>query len=129
MKSFYLFLFTIACIHSADGQKWVKMMQDPQANFYDIQKEFNREWNSKEKEMIQERGKHSGSEEDELQGGYMPFKRWEYFMEPRVYPTGDRMNHGQAWNNYKAYLADQAKKHQGNQMQGASNWSIIGPVS
>jgi photosystem II stability/assembly factor-like uncharacterized protein len=42
-------------------------------DFYDIQKAFYRYWTNKEPE----KGK-----------GYKPYRRWEYFMEPRVYPSG-----------------------------------------
>lgn len=42
-------------------------------SFYDIQKAFNKYWHDKEIE----KGK-----------GYKQFKRWEYFMEPRVFPSG-----------------------------------------
>ncbi|MBN1413724.1 MAG: T9SS type A sorting domain-containing protein [Bacteroidales bacterium] len=41
--------------------------------FYDIQQAFNEYWKNKEPE----KGK-----------GYKPFKRWEYFMEPRIHPSG-----------------------------------------
>ncbi|MBN2764134.1 MAG: T9SS type A sorting domain-containing protein [Bacteroidales bacterium] len=41
--------------------------------FYDIQQAFNAYWKDKKPE----KGK-----------GYKPFKRWEYFMETRAYPSG-----------------------------------------
>lgn len=42
-------------------------------DYYDIQQAFNQYWTGKKPE----KGK-----------GYKPFRRWEYFMEPRVYPSG-----------------------------------------
>jgi PKD repeat protein len=56
-------------------QPWVEMMQDPNANFYDVQATFEAYWSDKNIE----KGK-----------GYKQFKRWEAFMEPRVYPSGER---------------------------------------
>ncbi len=42
-------------------------------DYYDIQRAFHKYWENRKPE----KGK-----------GYKPFRRWEYFMEPRVYPTG-----------------------------------------
>jgi hypothetical protein len=66
------------------AQKWVEMMNDSGSNFYDIQKEFNAYWQYKKID----KGK-----------GWKQFKRWEAFMEPRVYPKG-RFDHNatlKAW--------------------------------
>jgi hypothetical protein len=49
------------------------MMQDPNVNFYETQRAFNNFWENKDIE----KGK-----------GWKQFKRWENFMEPRVYPDG-----------------------------------------
>ena len=42
-------------------------------SFYEIQKAFNTYWKDKKVEKSK---------------GYKQFRRWEYFMEPRVYPSG-----------------------------------------
>ena len=47
-------------------------MQDPTANFYAVQTTFNNYWAGK----TIEKGK-----------GHKAFRRWEAFMEPRVYPS------------------------------------------
>jgi hypothetical protein len=60
---------------STFSQLWVEMMHDPNANFYDIQQEFNNYWENRPIE----KGK-----------GWKQFKRWEEYMEPRVYPSGNR---------------------------------------
>ena len=56
------------------AQTWVTKMQDSTENFYTIQQEFNNYWQNRP----YERGK-----------GYKAFRRWEWFTEPRVYPSGD----------------------------------------
>jgi|GEM_PF-895686 len=55
------------------SQVWIEKMQDPNHNFYDTQREFETYW--KDREI--EKGK-----------GWKQFKRWEAFIEPRVYPDG-----------------------------------------
>ena len=59
--------------------QWVDLMMDPNVNFYEVQAAFEEYWKDKEVE----KGK-----------GWKQFKRWEAFMEPRVYPTGERPNPG-----------------------------------
>ena len=55
------------------AQNWIDKMQDPSQNFYEVQKEFNDYWENK----TIEKGK-----------GWKQFKRWENFMEQRVFPDG-----------------------------------------
>ena len=71
-----LFPLVILCVFPAwlSAQKWTDMMRDTNANFYDIVKEFDTYWQGREIE----RGK-----------GYKAFKRWQWFVEPRVYPSGN----------------------------------------
>ena len=59
--------------HFLFSQSWVEKMQDPTQNFYDIQREFNDYWENK----TIEKGK-----------GWKQFKRWENFIEQRVFPDG-----------------------------------------
>lgn len=55
------------------AQNWIDRMQDPKENFYEVQEEFNAYWENK----TIEKGK-----------GWKQFKRWENFMEQRVFPDG-----------------------------------------
>ena len=55
------------------SQNWIDMMQDPSNNFYQTQNAFNSFWEGK----TIEKGK-----------GWKQFKRWENFVEQRVYPDG-----------------------------------------
>jgi PKD repeat protein len=65
------------------------MMQDNSVNFYDVKQEFENYWQDKSIE----KGK-----------GWKQYKRWEYFMESRVFPTGDRFPASATYNEYKNYL-------------------------
>lgn len=81
---------------------YVDQMADPSVNFYTVQESFEAYWKDKEVE----RGH-----------GYKQFKRWEAFMEPRVFPTGERPDPAILWN-------------ESMKVAGAINlgsWSHIGP--
>ena len=76
MKKVAVILFIICYGGYACGQPWMKeskFKSTEEKNFYEIQNAFNTYWEGK----AIEKGK-----------GYNQFKRWEYFMEPRVYPSG-----------------------------------------
>src|SRR3954471_9734728 len=109
MKIIYLWcaLSISACLTNvASAQKWVTLMQNPNTNFYTVQKEFNKNWLNKQNEIAKERKSgvatdESGVIKEEVEDGYMPYKRWEYFMEPRSYPTGKRINPSIAADEYQ----------------------------
>ena len=89
MKKILIFLLVPQLLFS---QNWIDQMQDPSQNFYDVQKEFNSYWENR----TIEKGK-----------GWKQFKRWENFMEQRVFPDGvqypelllEEYNNLQAANN------------------------------
>lgn len=68
-------LLAIAPISAQNSTDWVEQMNDPTVNFYTVQQSFEQYWEGKEIE----KGK-----------GWKQFKRWEAFMEPRVFPDGER---------------------------------------
>ncbi|MGB0177183.1 MAG: WD40/YVTN/BNR-like repeat-containing protein, partial [Owenweeksia sp.] len=90
---------------SAQNADWVDMMQDPNVNFYTVQKNFEQYW--KDREI--EKGK-----------GWKQFKRWEAFMEPRVYPEGVRPNPSVLATEFQQLKAKQSSVNVGS-------WSPLGP--
>jgi hypothetical protein len=72
---FVLIFLAIPALSWGQHREWVDKMQDHRVNFYEVQQNFKQEWDGK----AEEKGK-----------GFKAFKRWENFMEPRVYPTGER---------------------------------------
>jgi len=79
MKHFFLTVAVFIFFGFAlQAQPWMEEIPAEKLNnesytFYDVQTAFNKYWEGKEIE----RGK-----------GWKQFKRWEYFMEPRVFPSG-----------------------------------------
>lgn len=55
------------------SQDWIEKARKPDANLYEIQKEFYDYFKDKDISI--------------KSTGYKAFKRWEYFVEPRVYPS------------------------------------------
>jgi photosystem II stability/assembly factor-like uncharacterized protein len=87
-------------------------------NFYDIQKSFNDYWNDKNIN-------HETPKEDRL--GWKQFKRWEWFWEQRVYPTGEFPPRGHVFEEYLEYQ----KKNKSNKKDKTQNteWNFLGPSS
>ncbi len=94
------------------------MMTDTNANFYDIVKEFDTYW----KDRPYEKGK-----------GYKAFKRWQWFAEPRVFPSGNLKfaSRGYALEKYQEFLNENPKLEEtSNNLSSASsvaNWTPLGP--
>ncbi len=116
MKKITLFLFVLmAFSFSSKSQiKYLDMLNDTNANFYDIKAEFESFWDT----HPYTRG-----------SGFNIFKRWAYFMEPRVYPSGNMRGIGpskaiEELNNY--YLGNPNAK--GAAITATtSNWTPLGP--
>ncbi len=142
MKKHLLLSFAIAFIANiAVSQTWVDKMKDPSVNFYDVQKTFNSKYHKKEKEMqreryeknIKQRTKNSVNEpiaeenEGELPGWEL-YKRWENYMKPRVYPTGDRTVMLKAMQEYydTYYPGGLKKQLKGVTSTQAANWTFVG---
>lgn len=104
MRSLVLSLLLVPS--SLFAQQWVDFMLDPSVNFYTVQQAFETEWNSR----TYERGQ-----------GWKQFRRWEWLMEPRVYPTGQRFSPTQAFEERKDF-----ERLFGNGDR-SSNWQPLGP--
>ena len=115
MKKLNLLLATVITILffslSSNAQQWVEMMKDPNANFYETQAAFNAYWANK---TIQ-KGK-----------GYKAFRRWENYMAPRVYPSGNITLPSQNYKNYKTW--EQARLDAGIPKSTNGTWTLKGPT-
>jgi hypothetical protein len=119
-KIYFLAIASLASFNLvSQDQEWVKLMADPNVNFYEVQKSFNTYFETHDK--------------DEKSNGYKAFKRWEYFMEKRVYPTGDRSVLNQGPANYEDFLS---KNNMSNAKGGpgggvsiqSTTWTPVGPM-
>jgi photosystem II stability/assembly factor-like uncharacterized protein len=111
----FILIFTlinsIAMLVSA--QKWMKSpylnKTKSEANFYDIQKAFNKYYSE-----IKDKKK-KGT-------GFKQFKRWEYRMQPKVYPTGTLPEPLKYWKEYQKFLSE-------NDTKAGSPWYPLGMTS
>src|ERR1039458_5373203 len=116
------------------AQNWKKDMADPGRNFYTTQQEFYKDLQQSEKELRKEGKKQTkatkGEKEQELPG-YELFKRWENYMEPRVYPSGDVRQVSRAYEEFQQYKQQHASLRSasgsGNPKTLSSTWMPLGP--
>jgi photosystem II stability/assembly factor-like uncharacterized protein len=114
MKHFLISLITIFIVsQTVKAQEYVRLMEEQNSSFYDIQQAFYDHWDGK----TYEKGK-----------GWKQFKRWEWFMEPRVYPTGKLINPSLAYEEYKKFK-DKYALPKGAIQNKSSNWTPMGPTS
>ncbi|HXC04973.1 MAG TPA: PKD domain-containing protein, partial [Bacteroidia bacterium] len=109
------------------AQDWVQLMQDPTVNFYDVQKAFNKYW-AKEERMASLRKLVGGKESQVAEENYEKYKRWEYFTEQRVYPSGDRsLIRKGAQDIHDQFIASAQRSPSSIAMAGS--WSLLGPTT
>ncbi|MGE0569051.1 MAG: T9SS type A sorting domain-containing protein [Bacteroidia bacterium] len=124
MKKNYLYLlvaFSFTINLFSQEKTWVDMMSDPNANFYDVQKAFYEYWKT-----------HDSTEKG---NGYKPFKRWEHFVQHRVYPTGDLKQLQLTPINFQKWLDNENSANQNsnakfnqNMQTASATWTAIGPM-
>ena len=114
-----IFLLTVG--ENSIAQPWLKSIAPkPNLSFYDIQKAFNNYW--KDKEPAEQ------EEENESDGGYQQFKRWENFMEPRVYPSGN-FDPSILFREYTKFKKNSSTSKAAFATPLIASWTQIGPVS
>ncbi len=98
------------------AQDWVSKMMNPNVNFYETQTTFYEFYNDYVSNYRQQNGV------DPVRvPGYKQFKRWEWFMAPRVGSDGKRFDPATAWK-------ESTKYRQQYSTLNAGNWTFIGPA-
>ncbi len=92
------------------AQPWMQdISPNGEQNFYDIQRAFNQYWEGKN---TKEKGK-----------GWKQFKRWEWFWEQRVYPSGRFPDAMHLFNETQKVRASRGVRTDGS----GGNWTSMGP--
>lgn len=107
ISTVFAFFFSLNTFAQSE---WTNGMTNPNANFYDTQAAFEAYWEGRSIE----KGK-----------GWKQFKRWEAFMEPRVYPSGEMDEHAL----YHAWKSIQSDKKHKTAAQVLANWTPVGPTA
>lgn len=123
---FFALLFSSSLV---EAQNWIKPWIKGDDNFYTIRDAYYREERREEKR----RARRQGEKEDE--GAWMHFKRWEYIMAPRVYPSGDLSLPSTNYERFSEYLqqnpaarAQLSAARLSNPSTQSFNWSFVGPT-
>jgi hypothetical protein len=114
MKQKFLLLISILLVfnnHLSVAQHWAEMMMNPNENFYDIQANFDSSWAG----ITPDKGK-----------GYKPFRRWEDFMRPRVYPKGNITDPSRISEEFNLFL-DEHPAIAADLETRAASWTQLGP--
>jgi len=129
----FLFISCSSILLEAQNGKFD--LSNPNENFYQTQKRLARyfkkhlrEIEKEKKEKAEGRLQIGGDEEQEL-AGYELFKRWENYMEPRVYPTGDKTQVSRAYEEFIKYQAQNSQNRSINQNAStqSTTWQPVGP--
>jgi len=145
-KFLFIFTFILFC-YSVNAQPWmqppylqIKSSADSSklTNFYEIQKAFQKYEKDQlavEKEKPKKEENDRAKEEGEDEGkcpGYSQYKRWEWFMEPRVFPTGDISLPSRNWEEFQKYLDSNKilnRKSNRSTQSLTGNWTPLGPFT
>jgi photosystem II stability/assembly factor-like uncharacterized protein len=125
-RTFYLFLLFVMATKDASAQPWLykpymnyRGKNNP-LNLYDIQKAFNRY------EKIQ---KINTAPNVEVKfPGYAQYKRWEAYMEPRVYPSGDITLPSIKLSEFNQYLSSPFYNQRRHSRFNEPEWIALGPT-
>lgn len=100
-----VFMLVVGTLFAQQGEPdYIEKMADPSVNFYEVQESFNNFWKDREVERSQ---------------GWKQFKRWEAFIEPRVYPDGERPDPSILFNQYQNSVQSNSSN--------LGNWTHVGP--
>jgi PKD repeat protein len=132
-----LFSAAILSAQIPASDNWQQQRMIPGTNFYIIQHAFDSVWGGREAEMLRERGQmqnRNAGEREELDGTWFHYKRWEWFTEPRVAPSGDISLPSTTYLRFQDYLNTNAAaqaQYYASVMRSASttpSWSFVGPI-
>ncbi|MBX3044603.1 MAG: T9SS type A sorting domain-containing protein [Ignavibacteriae bacterium] len=98
-----------------NGEDKFKTDINKRYNFYEIQESFNKYWEGKEINLQTPKNQ---------RGGWMQFKRWEWFWEQRTFPDG---NFPDPMHTYNELMKLRNQKSSDNEILQGSDWENIGP--
>lgn len=112
LTAIIVLFFSVSGITQNSKATWSDIYTNKTRNFFDVQKDFEAYWEGKTVTK--------GS-------GYKPFKRWEAYIEPRVYPSGNLSLPNQTFTNVQQWQRSFGRDlyKSGNR---AGNWTELGPV-
>ncbi|MDF2436103.1 MAG: hypothetical protein K0Q95_479 [Bacteroidota bacterium] len=123
LRKFLVCLLCLTVTSNINAQDWVKKMNDPSVNFYEVQRSFNRYWHREERIAKFKSFFSNGKDNEEENEGLILYKRWESFVEPRVYPSGDRSLLQKNSTELEKLITSHSYK---SSRQAGGNWQPLG---
>ena len=105
---YFLLVFCIGFTSLLNAQKWAQVLEEG-GSYLQVKKAFEAEWEGKAYQRS---------------SGYKPFKRFENFHEPRLYPEYKWPDPMALWNEVQKVSKD---KKDSNKAAVSSVWSPLGP--
>ncbi|MGP8216816.1 MAG: VPS10 domain-containing protein [Bacteroidia bacterium] len=111
-------------------EDWTDMMRDHNAKFSDVKAAFNKWYSIHKPDMDNDKDAVKPGVEHEEDGNYLLFRRWEWFMHARTYPSGYLPDPAKVEKEYKDFLARQdARKNAHRAFSTTASWSYVGNVN
>jgi PKD repeat protein len=114
---------------------WLQLWQNPVADFYSIKTGFDSAWKETEMQMRNHQtiASDRSQEQNEKDGTFRLFKRWEWYYAPRVGTSGNLSMPAYSNFNFFEYLGQNAAASamynaSVNRQPSSSNWSFVGPT-
>jgi PKD repeat protein/photosystem II stability/assembly factor-like uncharacterized protein len=117
LKAMMLLFAVIVIPISLSAQDWVSKMKDPNTNLNEVRDAFNQY----KADYVANYRSVNGTDPVKVPGQNQ-FQRWDWFMSPRVGPSGVRFNPA------KVYM-ESLQYRQQYSTANAGNWTFIGPAS
>lgn len=91
---------------AANAQDWRDMMNEPNANLFEVREAFEEYW----------------ADKDETRGkGVKQYRRWEWFMQNRVDEDGNMPSNSLIYRELNKVRMQRA-------FRGSGDWSLLGPI-
>ncbi len=107
-----VFSLVFSSFSFAQSQSWIDALNgNITKNFYEIQKDFN---------------DYAATVDLDTVRGWKQYKRWEWFMEPRVFPTGNFPNPLATKYAMEKYYVDRGIEKRSS-TRSSGDWHLVGP--
>jgi len=106
-------------------QDWVSMMRNPKANLKDVQKAFY-QWYAANQNKDAKKEENKNGEDEE--NGQSLFKRWEWMMQARTFPSGNMPDPVKIATEYEQFVKNTAHKST-HKTTSAASWTYVGNTS
>ena len=125
MKRIYSLIILVLFVFGAKGQHWSSLLQTETPTFFEIQDAFNQYWEPYN--LVD--GKYTENGIEKKAYVWNQFKRWEWYLEPRVDHYGLFPNSDINFTEWQNYLDTHSEVLNNSSSSTTSNWTYSGSNS